>query len=92
MAHSLADVMTPFYGVENLLADIKGEHQAFTIDVLYDTCHQDLVVSPVMMIDLKVDKTQLNISERCAIPKPNPLFRNMMAMLDYYFTQQLNDE
>ncbi|MFT5541991.1 MAG: esterase/lipase [Glaciecola sp.] len=88
-AHSLADITTPFYGVEDLMNAVKGDHQTFTIAPSYDTCHQDLVVSAVMMIDLKVDKTQLNISERCAVPKPNPLFRNMMAMLDYYFAQRL---
>jgi pimeloyl-ACP methyl ester carboxylesterase len=90
VAHSLADIMAPYYGVSDLLNIIKGQHQTFTIDPSYDTCHQDLVISPVMMIDLKVDKTQLNISERCAVPKPNPLFRNMMGMLDYYFAQQLD--
>jgi hypothetical protein len=89
VAHSLADIIAPYSGVETLMSNVKGEHQVFTIDSSYDTCHQDLVVSPMMMVGLKVDKTQLNISERCAVPKPNPLFNNMMAMLDYFFVQQL---
>jgi pimeloyl-ACP methyl ester carboxylesterase len=92
VAHSLADIMTPYYGVEDLMAKIDGEHQVMTIDRSYDTCHQDLVMSSMMMIGLKIDKTQLNISERCAIPKPNPLFNNMMAMLDYFFDQQLKGQ
>jgi pimeloyl-ACP methyl ester carboxylesterase len=91
VAHSLADIMTPFYGVEDLMAKIEGEHQVMTIDRSYDMCHQDLVMSSMMMVGLKIDKTQLNISERCAIPKPNPLFNNMMAMLDYFFAQQLKN-
>lgn len=90
IAHSLADIIAPYYGVNGLLNSIKGKHQTFTIDPSYDICHQDLVISQVMMIDLKVDKTQLNISERCAVPKPNPLFRNMMEMLDYYVAQQFD--
>ena len=89
VAHSLADIIAPYSGVETLMSKVKGDHQVFTIDSSYDTCHQDLVVSPMMMVGLKVDKTQLNISERCAVPKPNPLFKNMMAMLDYFFVQQL---
>lgn len=71
------------------MTKIQGEHQVMTIDRSYDTCHQDLVMSSMMMVGLKIDKTQLNISERCAIPKPNPLFTNMMAMLDYFFAQQV---
>ena len=89
VAHSLADIITPYYGVEDLMTKIQGEHQVMTIDRSYDTCHQDLVMSSMMMVGLKIDKTQLNISERCAIPKPNPLFTNMMAMLDYFFAQQV---
>ncbi|MFT6413407.1 MAG: pimeloyl-ACP methyl ester carboxylesterase [Glaciecola sp.] len=92
VAHSLADIITPYYGVEDLMAKIDGEHQVMTIDRSYDMCHQDLVMSSMMMIGLKIDKTQLNISERCAIPKPNPLFNNMMAMLDYFFEQQLKGQ
>ena len=89
VAHSLADIITPYYGVEELVNKVNGEHQVMTIDTSYDTCHQDLVMSSIMMVGLKVDKTQLNISERCAVPKVNPLFNNMMAMLDYFFAQQL---
>ncbi len=89
VAHSLADIIAPYQGVEALMSKVDGSHQVFTIDKSYDTCHQDLVISPMMMVDLKIDKTQLNISERCAVPKPNPLFNNMMAMLDYFFVQQL---
>ncbi|MFQ3208291.1 MAG: pimeloyl-ACP methyl ester carboxylesterase [Glaciecola sp.] len=89
VAHSLADIITPYSGVEDLMAKIHGDHQVMTIDSSYDICHQDLVISSMMMVGLKIDKTQLNISERCAIPKPNPLFNNMMAMLDYFFAQQL---
>jgi len=88
-AHSLADMIAPYYGVEDLMAKIEGDHQVMTIDSSYDICHQDLVMSSIMMVGLKIDKTQLNISERCAVPKPNPLFNNMMAMLDYFFAQQL---
>jgi pimeloyl-ACP methyl ester carboxylesterase len=89
VAHSLADITAPYYGVEDLLARVEGNHQVLTIAESYDTCHQDLVMSSIMMVGLKIDKTQLNISERCAVPKPNPLFKNMMAMLDYFFAQQL---
>jgi pimeloyl-ACP methyl ester carboxylesterase len=89
VAHSLADIIAPYYGVEDLMARIQGEHQVMTIDRSYDTCHQDLVMSSMMMVGLKIDKTQVNISERCAIPKANPLFNSMMAMLDYFFAQQL---
>jgi esterase/lipase len=91
VAHSLADTISPYYGVENLMQKVKGEHQVMTIAESYDTCHQDLVISSIMMVELKVDKTKLNISERCAVPKPNPLFKNMMAMLDYFFSKQLLD-
>ncbi len=89
VTHSLADIIAPYDGVESLLNKIQGNHQVFTIDSSFDTCHQDLVLSPIMMVGLRVDKTRLNISERCAVPKPNPLFNNMMAMLDYFFVQQL---
>jgi pimeloyl-ACP methyl ester carboxylesterase len=89
VAHSLADITAPYYGVEDLLERIEGNHQVLTIAESYDTCHQDLVMSNITMVGFKIDKTQLNISERCAVPKPNPLFKNMMAMLDYFFAQQL---
>jgi pimeloyl-ACP methyl ester carboxylesterase len=89
VAHSFADTIAPYHGVENLMLKVDGEHQVMTIDKSYDTCHRDLVLNSIMMVDLKIDKTKLNISERCAVPKPNPLFKNMMAMLDYFFKQQL---
>ncbi len=84
VAHSMADIITPFHGVEDLTQRVEGIHQVFTIDKSYDTCHQDLVMSSFMLIDFKVDKSQLRLDERCAIPKPNPLFRSMTLMLDYY--------
>jgi pimeloyl-ACP methyl ester carboxylesterase len=84
VAHSMADIITPFRGVEDLTQRVNGNHQVFTIDKSYDTCHQDLVMSSFMMIDFKVDKRQLRLDERCAIPKPNPLFGSMTLMLDYY--------
>lgn len=84
VAHSMADIITPFHGVKELTEQVGGNHQVFTIDQSYDTCHQDLVLSSFMMIDFKVDKSQLRLDERCAIPKPNPLFKSMTLMLDYY--------
>ncbi|MBF7072032.1 alpha/beta fold hydrolase [Glaciecola sp. MH2013] len=84
IAHSLADIITPYHGVDGLSQQIEGEHHIFTIAESYDTCHQDLVMSAQMMIGLKIDKQALNISERCAVPTPNPLFNQMMLMLSYF--------
>lgn len=91
-AHSMADVLAPYSGVESLMAKVAGQHHTITIDKSYDICHPDLVMSSMMMVGLKINKTQLNISERCVVPKPNPLFKNMMAMMDYYFTKQITKQ
>ena len=88
IAHSLADIISPYAGVEALSKQIEGEHQIFTIAESYNTCHRDLVMSSQMMVGLKIDKQALNMSERCAVPKPNPLFPQMMLMLSYFLQQR----
>jgi len=83
-AHSLADALVPYDGVEALLASINSSHTEFKIDKAFDVCHRDILLSPVQMINFEFDKTQVNQSERCAVPKANPQHNAMLFMLEYF--------
>lgn len=88
-AHSLADKITMFSGIENLLAKVPGKHMLFQIDEEYDLCHQDLPMSNIQLIGLNFDRTQVNQLERCAIPKANPLHQQMMSMANLFVAQRV---
>jgi len=85
-AHSMADIVTPFKGIESLVGEVQGEHVIFKIDESYDVCHADLPMSKVQLIGLKFDKTQVNQSERCAVPLANPLHAQMLLMLETFLS------
>ncbi len=80
-AHSLADTTTMYSGIENLLTQVKGEHTRFKIDKEFDVCHADLVLNSTQIITMKFDKSRVNPSERCAVPKANPLHGVMLSVL-----------
>ena len=77
-AHSLADTTTMYEGIENLLSKVDGEHTRFKIDKDFDVCHADVVISSGQIINMNFDKSQVNPSERCAVPKANPLHSIML--------------
>ena len=89
VAHSLADKVTPFTGVEDLTTIIAGEHTVFTVAEEYDLCHADLPLDSVQIVQIQFDESQVKAYEHCAVPQANPLHRQMLAMLDYYMAQQL---
>lgn len=88
-AHSMADKITLFSGIENLTNRLGGEHVIFKIGGEYDVCHQDLPMSNIQLIGLEFDRTQVNQLERCATPKPNPLHQQMMFMAEVFVEQQI---
>lgn len=88
-AHSMADIVTPFEGIESLVNAVKGEHVLFKIDESYDLCHADLPMSQIQLIGLKFDRSQVNEYERCAVPRANPLHAQMLLMLDNFLSTHL---
>ena len=90
-AHSMADTVTPFEGVESLTEQLKGEHVVFKIDESYDLCHANVPISQVQLIGLQFDKTQVNQSERCALPTYNPLHGQMLMLLDDFLARHMTD-
>lgn len=86
-AHSLADRVTLFSGIEHLTQAINGNHTLFKIDESYDLCHADLPMSNVQLVTLDFDKSKVNINERCAVPKSNPLHSQMMLMLTVFLNE-----
>lgn len=91
-AHSLADKVTLFEGIEETTSAIEGEHTIFKIDEEFDLCHADLPISSAQLIGLDFDKSQVNENERCAIPKANPLHNNMLLMLDAFLQEHVNSK
>ncbi len=89
-AHSLADNVTKFEGIENTTKAIKGEHTVFKIDETYDVCHADLVVNQVQIVQMQFDKSQVKEHERCAVPKANPLHKQMLNTFAHYLATQTN--
>ncbi len=83
-AHSMADNVTLFSGIEHLTGRVSGNHTIFKIDESYDLCHADLPMSAIQMVNLKFDKNKVNTNERCAVPKANPLHGQMIMMLDFF--------
>ena len=89
VAHSMADKVTLFSGVESLLAAVEGKPLVFKIDKEYDVCHQDLPISQIQLIGLKFNRNEVNQKERCAVPQANPLHAQMMIMANSFIQQQL---
>ncbi|WP_137166125.1 alpha/beta hydrolase [Salinimonas lutimaris] len=88
VAHSQADNTTPVHGVTDLLGYANGKNTLFEIDEEYDLCHADLPLNRKLVADMHFDKSQVNAQERCAVPKPNPLFRQMSMMLKAFVAEQ----
>lgn len=87
-AHSQADNTTPIRGVENLMLHASGDNTFFVIDESYALCHADLVVNAPLLVEMRFNRTLVNETEECAVPKANPLFRQMQMMLESFL--QLN--
>ncbi|RDV29055.1 alpha/beta fold hydrolase [Alteromonas aestuariivivens] len=83
-AHSQADRTTPIHGIEGLLEFTRGSNTVFIIDESYNLCHADLVVSEAMIRAMQFDKSRVNGIEECAVPKANPLYRQMTMMLQSF--------
>ncbi len=88
-AHSLADRVTLFGGIEHLTQAIDGNHTLFKIDESYDLCHADLPMSNIQLVTLDFDKSKVNINERCAVPKANPVHDQMMLMLKVFLSEHV---
>lgn len=91
-AHSMSDNTTLFSGIEKLTSQIEGNHSLFKIDESFDLCHADLPMSAVQIINLKFDKSKINASELCSVPKANPLHQQMLLMLDIFLNDNLRKE
>ncbi len=87
-AHSMADNVTLFAGIEYITSEIEGDHTIFKIDESYDVCHADVPMSAVQIINLQFDKSQVDTNERCAVPKANPIHEQMLLMLDTFLDEQ----
>lgn len=83
-AHSMADVTTPWRGVEALLKSNPGIAAKFLIEKKYDVCHADVVVSKAQLLEMNFDETQLVDPETCSIPHANPLHQEMLASMKEY--------
>nr|WP_136250341.1 alpha/beta fold hydrolase [Ningiella ruwaisensis] len=88
-AHSLADRVTMYDGIADLLTKVEGNHMQFKVDKEFDVCHADLVMNTTILIGLKFDRSRVNTAERCKVPKANPQFNNMMMVLSLFMSQQL---
>ncbi len=84
VAHSAADKTTPIQGVKNLLRHSSGPNTLFVIDESYSVCHADVVVNTFLLNDMRFNRTMANPNEECAIPQKNPLFSQMMLMLNSF--------
>ncbi|QJR82730.1 phospholipase [Alteromonas pelagimontana] len=83
-AHSQADATTPIEGIRNLLEHADGANTFFVIDESYQLCHADVPVNTKMKVDMHFDTSQVNEFEQCAVPKANPLYRQMTMMLQTF--------
>lgn len=83
-AHSMADVTTPWHGVEALLQANSGIATEFLIEKSFDVCHADVVVNKAQLIEMSFDETQLQEPEKCSIPKANPLHQEMLWSMKEY--------
>ena len=88
-AHSMSDNTTLFSGIESLSTQIQGDHRLFKIDESYDLCHADLMMSSVQIVNLNFDKSKVDASEKCVVPKANPLHSQMLLMLDLFLSENL---
>lgn len=81
VAHSQADATTPIRGVEQLLSHSTQTNTFFQVDEAYDLCHADVPLNSRLVADMHFKTQLVNPRERCAVPKANPLYRQMLFML-----------
>lgn len=86
-AHSLADNISPFAGAQDVMAKIPSKHTQFLIDLEFDVCHGDVVMSQLQIMTMQFDKAAVNQSERCAVPKANPLHGVMLSVLTAFLAE-----
>ncbi|WP_232366272.1 alpha/beta hydrolase [Salinimonas sediminis] len=84
VAHSQADHTTPIRGVKSLLTHADATNTFFEIDEEYDLCHADLPLNRKLVADMHFNTSEVNAQERCAVPKANPLYRQMVFMLQAF--------
>ena len=84
VAHSQADGTTPISGVKSLLSHSEATNTFFEIDEEYDLCHADLPLNTRLVVDMYFKTEMVNANERCAVPKANPLYRQMIFMLNAF--------
>ena len=87
VAHSVADVTTPLYGVEAFLADNQAAHTQVIIDQSYALCHGDLTLDQQQIDDINFPSVTEQIVDRCYVPTANPLHQHMIAMLNNFIQQ-----
>ncbi|MEG3765660.1 alpha/beta hydrolase [Alteromonas sp. 14N.309.X.WAT.G.H12] len=83
-AHSQADSTTPISGIEDLLAHTTATNTFFVIDKGYKLCHANLVMNQAMVNDLHFNKQNVDLRDPCAVPTKNPLFSQMIMMMDSF--------
>ncbi|MBU2979429.1 lysophospholipase [Alteromonas sp. C1M14] len=83
-AHSQADATTPISGVEDLLAHTTATNTLFVIDESYKLCHANLVINQSMVNDMHFNKQNIDLRDPCAVPSKNPLFSQMIMMMDSF--------
>ena len=87
VAHSVADVTTPLSGVEAFLANNLGAHTQVIVDQDYQLCHGDLTLNQAQVDEINFPSVKDQIVDRCHVPKANPLYQHMIAMLVNFIDQ-----
>lgn len=86
VAHSEHDWVTPIGGVEELTANVNGEHTFFRIAKSLAVCHDALPMSSAQ-IQLIPQPEKLT-ADSCSQKKANPVHAKMLGMFEFFLVNQ----
>ena len=87
VAHSEYDWVTPIGGVEELMANVNGEHTFFRIAKSMEVCHDALPLN-VAQIAL-IPRPEKVSADSCSNNKANPTHAKMLAMFEFFLANHI---
>ena len=87
VAHSEHDWVTPITGVEELMANVKGEHTFFRLAKSLEVCHDALPLNDAQIA--LIPQTNKISADSCSFKNANPVHANMLATFEFFLADQI---
>jgi|GEM_PF-704933 pimeloyl-ACP methyl ester carboxylesterase len=87
VAHSELDSVTPIAGVEELMANVNGEHTFFRLAKSLEVCHDALPLNDAQIA--LIPQTNKISADSCSFKNANPVHANMLATFEFFLADQI---